>query len=227
MAFQLSPGVQVTERDLTSVIPAVGTSIGGTAGNFVWGPTNEVITISSENELVSRFGKPPITGVTYRTWFAAASFLAYTGALKVVRAIDTSTALNSGSTAGVLIQNEDDYINNHFDGSGSNGMWAAKYPGAIGNSLKVSFADSSDFAAKTLTGTATAAVDSDTVTGSGTAFDTELKVGQVLEDSDGATIGTVSAIASATSLTLEANAAVAVSGEAITRNACVSGTADL
>ena len=146
MAFQLSPGVQVTERDLTSVIPAVGTSIGGTAGTFVWGPSNEVITISSENELVQRFGKPPITGTTYRTWFSAASFLAYTGALKVVRAIDTATALNAGATAGVLIENEDDYVNNHFDGSGSNGMWAARCPGAIGNSLKVSFADSSDFA---------------------------------------------------------------------------------
>ena len=146
MAFQLSPGVQVTERDLTSVIPAVGTSIGGTAGEFVWGPSNEVITISSENELVSRFGRPPVTGTSYRTWFAAASFLAYTGTLKVVRAIDTSTALNAGASAAVLIENEDDYINNHFDGSGSNGMWAAKYPGSIGNSLKVSFADSSDYA---------------------------------------------------------------------------------
>ena len=144
MAFQLSPGVQVTERDLTSVVPAVGTSIGGTAGEFAWGPANEVTTISSENELVSRFGKPPLTN--NRTWFAAASFLAYTSTLKVVRAIDSSTALNAGSTAGVLIENEVDHINNHADGSGSNGMWAAKYPGAIGNSLKVSFADSSDYA---------------------------------------------------------------------------------
>ena len=74
MAFQLSPGVQVTERDLTSVIPAVGSSIGGTAGEFIWGPTNEVITITSENELVQRFGRPPILGTTYRTWFSAASF---------------------------------------------------------------------------------------------------------------------------------------------------------
>ena len=145
MAFQLSPGVQVTERDLTSVVPAVGTSIGGTAGEFVWGPAKEVTTISSENELVSRFGRPPVVGTTYRTWFAAASFLAYTGTLKVVRAIG-SDALNAGATAGVLIENEVDYTNNHADGSGSNGMWAAKYPGAIGNSLKVSFADSSDYA---------------------------------------------------------------------------------
>ena len=143
MAFQLSPGVQVTEKDLTSVVPAVGTSIGGTAGDFLWGPANEVVTISSENQLVSRFGLPPISGTTYREWFTAASFLAYTSALKVVRAIDTSAALNAGATAGVLIQNEDAYGN---IASFSNGMWAAKYPGALGNSLKVSFADSADFA---------------------------------------------------------------------------------
>jgi phage tail sheath protein FI len=145
MAFQLSPGVQVTEKDLTSVVPSVGSSIGGTAGEFVWGPAKEVTTISSENELVSKFGRPPVVGTTYRTWFAAASFLAYTGTLKIVRAIGSS-ALNAGSTAGVLIENQVDYTNNHGTGEGSNGMWAAKYPGAIGNSLKVSFADSSDYA---------------------------------------------------------------------------------
>ena len=143
MAFQLSPGVQVTERDLTSVVPAVGTSIGGTAGDFLWGPANEIVTISSENELVSRFGLPPISGTTYREWFTAASFLAYTSALKVVRAIDTSAALNAGATAGVLIQNEDAYGN---ISSFSNGMWAAKYPGSLGNTLSVSFADAADFA---------------------------------------------------------------------------------
>ena len=219
MAFQLSPGVQVTERDLTSVIPAVGSSIGGTAGEFIWGPTNEVITITSENELVQRFGRPPIIGTTYRTWFSAASFLAYTGSLKIVRAIDTTTAKNSGSTAGVLIQNEDDYVNNHFAGGGSNGMWAAKCPGAIGDSLTVSFADSSSFVAVTLTGTITSTTSSTSVVGVGTAFDTELVVGSVLQDSSGGTIGTVATIASATSLTLVANAAIAVTGGAAKRGA--------
>jgi phage tail sheath protein FI len=214
MAFQLSPGVQVTERDLTSVIPAVGTSIGGTAGTFAWGPSNEVITISSENELVQRFGRPPLDGTTYRTWFAAASFLAYTGSLKVVRAIDTATALNAGSTAGVLIENEDDYINNHFDGSGSNGMWAAKCSGSIGNSLKVSFADSSDFANFDLSGTITSTVNSTTVTGLSTAFDTELSVGSILQDGTATILGTVKSIESATSLTLASNASAAVTAGA-------------
>ena len=214
MAFQLSPGVQVTEKDLTSVVPAVGTSIGGTAGEFVWGPINEVVTISSENELVTRFGKPAATGTSHRSWFAAASFLAYTSTLKVVRAANLETALNAGSTAGVLIANADDYINNHADGSGSNGMWAARYAGALGNSLKVSIADSSDFTGAALTGTITSTLNSTTVTGSTTAFDTELLVGSFLQDSTGADIGIVASIASATSLTLASNAAIAVTAGA-------------
>jgi phage tail sheath protein FI len=146
MAFQLSPGVQVTEKDLTNVVPAVGTSIGGFAGSFRWGPAKEIITISSENELAQRFLTASVTDADqYRGWFAAASFLAYTNTLKVVRSIN-SGALNAGSTAGVLIENELDYTENHQDGSGSNGMWAARCPGLAGNSLKVSFADNSDYA---------------------------------------------------------------------------------
>ena len=34
MAFQVSPGVLVQERDLTNIIPAVSTSIGAVAGQF-------------------------------------------------------------------------------------------------------------------------------------------------------------------------------------------------
>jgi phage tail sheath protein FI len=141
MAFQLSPGVQVTEKDLTSIVPAVGTSIGGYAGDFAWGPCNEIRTISSENNLVKFFGKPPATG--FEGWFSVASFLAYTNNCKVIRAIDTSAALNATSDGtGILITNEDDYENNHEAGSNSKGMWAAKWPGVVGGNLKVSFADS-------------------------------------------------------------------------------------
>ena len=148
MAFQLSPGVQVTERDLTSVVPAVGSSIGGTAGMFAWGPCEQVTTISSENELVTRFGKPGATN--NRAFFAAASFLAYTGTLKVARAIN-SASLNAtsgvaaASGTGVLIKNDSVYETTFSSGSAGDGMFAAKYPGAIGSSLKVSFADSSDY----------------------------------------------------------------------------------
>lgn len=149
MAFQLSPGVQVTERDLTSVVPAVGSSIGGTAGEFTWGPCEDVTTISSENELVQRFGKPPATN--NRTWFAAASFLAYTSTLKVSRAINSGSlnataGVDGAAATGVLIKNENSFETGFSSGGSGNGMWAAKWPGAIGNSLKVSFADASDYA---------------------------------------------------------------------------------
>lgn len=144
MAFQLSPGVVVTETDLTSVVPAVASTTGAFVGDFQWGPAGEIVTISSENNLVERFFKPNDT--TAVSFFTAASFLAYGNNLKTVRAVDDDTARNAvASGTAVLIKNSDDYTQNHKDGSGTNGMWAAKYPGAIGNSLKVSFADSSNF----------------------------------------------------------------------------------
>jgi len=58
MAFQVSPGVLVQEKDLTRIIPAVSTSIGAFAGEFRKGPLDEVTSISSEQELVTVFGKP-------------------------------------------------------------------------------------------------------------------------------------------------------------------------
>jgi hypothetical protein len=219
MAFQLSPGVQVTERDLTSVVPAVGTSIGGTAGIFQWGPAEEVTTISSENELANRFGKPSTSGTDYRTWLAAASFLSYTGTLKVVRAIgaaslNATSGVGGAAATGSLIKNEIDYDQGYSSGGSANGMFAAKCAGALGNSLKVAFADSSDFKEFDLAGTITTTTSSATVAGVTTAFDTELAVGSLLLDATGASLGTVKSIESATSLTLVANASIAVTAGA-------------
>ena len=144
MAFQLSPGVLVSEKDLTSVVPGVASTTGAIAADFQWGPAGEVTTISSENQLVERFFEPNDTNA--EGWLTAASFLAYGNNLKVVRVLDDDTAVNAvASGTAVLIKNADDYINNHSTGAGSNGIWAAKYPGALGNSLKVSFADSSNY----------------------------------------------------------------------------------
>jgi phage tail sheath protein FI len=135
MAFQVSPGVQVNEIDATNVVPAVSTSIGGFAGSFNWGPVGEVLTVSSENELAEKFGSPDNNTAKY--FLVAASFLKYGNALKVVRVAsghDNATADGSGQ----LIKNNDDYVNNYADGSLSKGNWVAKYPGELGNSLKVS-----------------------------------------------------------------------------------------
>ena len=106
MAFQVSPGVQVKEIDLTNVIPAVSTSIGGFAGAFNWGPVEEMRTVGSEKELAAIFGTPDNNTASY--FLTAASFLTYGNALKVVRAATDNLNATTGS-AGQLIKNRDDY----------------------------------------------------------------------------------------------------------------------
>jgi phage tail sheath protein FI len=93
MGFQLSPGVNVSEIDLTNVVPGVSSSIGAFAGQFSWGPAGIRTLVDSENRLVSTFGKP--TNENYASFFTAANFLAYTNNLRVVRAIDNSNTFNS------------------------------------------------------------------------------------------------------------------------------------
>lgn len=83
MPFQLSPGVAVVEKDFTSIVPAVATSIGAFAGKFDWGPVLEPLTISSEDELVRRFGAP--NNVNFQSFFTAANFLSYSNNLLTVR----------------------------------------------------------------------------------------------------------------------------------------------
>ena len=60
MAFQVSPGVLVQEKDLTRIIPAVSTSIGAIAIKSSKGPLDEIVSVSSEQELVSQFGNPTL-----------------------------------------------------------------------------------------------------------------------------------------------------------------------
>ena len=96
MAFQVSPGVNVSEIDLTTVVPAVSSTEGAIAGVFRWGPVEERVLVSSENELVARFGKP--TSDNFETFFAAANFLSYGNKLYVSRAGD-DFAFNAYSTA--------------------------------------------------------------------------------------------------------------------------------
>jgi phage tail sheath protein FI len=144
MAFQLSPGINVSEVDLTTVVPAVASSIGAFAGKFAWGPVNEVVTISDEVRLAARFGQP--TDDNYEYWFSAANFLAYSNNLKVVRAANTATTRNATSTgAGVLIENADDYDSNHSGGANTFGRFAAKWPGELGNSIRVELVDSNTY----------------------------------------------------------------------------------
>ena len=143
MAFQLSPGVNVSEIDLTTVIPSVATSTGAFVGPFNWGPIGEVTTISDEVRLVNSFGKPDSDNYEY--WFSAANFLAYGNNLKVVRTQGLGALNATANGTGVLIKNEDDYNDNHSSYAagafGATGGWAAKYAGTLGNSILVSMAD--------------------------------------------------------------------------------------
>lgn len=143
MAFQLSPGVLVVEKDLTNVVPAVATSIGGFVGDFQWGPVLEPVTISSEIELVKTFGKPNDTTAT--SFFSAANFLSYSNNLKVVRVVGSAARNAVSSGTAVAINNETAWDANYSAGQGSVGEFAAKFPGALGNSLKVSMVDSAQY----------------------------------------------------------------------------------
>jgi len=97
MAFQVSPGINVSEIDLTASIPAISVSTGAIAGAFKWGPALEIVRVSSETELVSRFGAPD--NDTANVFFTAASFLAYSNDLLVTRAISTTTSNNAVGSA--------------------------------------------------------------------------------------------------------------------------------
>ena len=139
MAFQLSPGVVTSEVDLTTVVPAAGTTTGAFSGVFQWGPVELARQIESEVRLVEVFGKPDNN--TAVSFFTCANFLTYGNDLRVVRAANgaqtrTSTASGSGS---YLIKNEDQYFTSYYStNTAAVGAWAARYPGALGNSLKVS-----------------------------------------------------------------------------------------
>ena len=142
MAFQVSPGVLVKEKDLTNVIPAVATTIGALAGQFNQGPMDEVTSISSEKELVETFGKPDSTNFEY--FFSAASFLQYSSSLRVVRATNASSVNAVSSGTAIRIKNTDHYLNGDGstgpfnNGSASVGEWAARTAGTHGNNLRVS-----------------------------------------------------------------------------------------
>lgn len=190
MAFQLSPGVNVSEIDLTTVVPSIATSIGAFAGPFAWGPANEVITISDEVRLVDRFGKPDNSNYEY--WFSAANFLAYSSNLKVVRSINTQSTRNASANGGVLIQNDDDYESNHSTGANTFLEFAARFPGSLGNSLRVELADANTYTGWTFAGAFTdAPATSDFVSAQGGSND-ELHI--IVLDEDGKFTGTANTI---------------------------------
>ena len=136
MAFSVSPSVIVREVDASQAVPGVATAPAALAGIFKWGPVNDPILITSENELVDRFGSP--TDDNYETFFTAADYLSYSNALYVTRADDNS---NTATSTTVVL----DANNNIIADDSTFGAFEAKYPGALGNSIEVSWSTAKAF----------------------------------------------------------------------------------
>jgi len=153
MPFQISPGVNVSEIDLTTIVPAVSTTEGAVGGVFRWGPIEQAQLVSSEDELVVRYGRP--TSDNFETFFTAANFLAYGNKLYVSRAAAANAynafagSNSSVSASNLQIKNFDQYGTLTLD---ANAVYYARYAGALGNSLKISVCDSANAYSSTLSG---------------------------------------------------------------------------
>lgn len=168
MAFSLSPAVTVREFDLSGYISNTSTTIGAIGGVFSWGPVEDRQFVTSEQDLINQFGKP--TSDNFETYFSAANFLAYSDKLYVSRAADDNAynaSCGNGSIANTIIKNETDFTQKK-DTLDSNSYFFAKYPGEIGNSLKISVCDSANAFSSSLDG-GTANVEIDFTTSSNTA----------------------------------------------------------
>jgi phage tail sheath protein FI len=177
MPFQISPGVNVSEIDLTTIVPAVSTTTGAFAGVFGWGPVNQAHLVSSEDELVHFYGKP--TANNYETFFTAANFLSYGNQLYISRAADTTTFnafANTGPNANVIVKNSDDFLTITFN---ANTPFIAKYAGQLGNSLKIAMCTSANVFQQNLSAAAVANASFATY-GANTAAEFKLTIGSAV-----------------------------------------------
>ena len=150
MPFQVSPGVNVSEIDLTTIVPSVSSTFGGVAGVFKWGPIEDRVLVGSEDELVTVFGQPNANN--HETFFTAANFLAYGNQLYVSRAAesaynsfayaDNTLAIDFSNT--ILIKNLSDFESQYtsLETTYANVDFVAKYAGELGDSLKISICTS-------------------------------------------------------------------------------------
>lgn len=86
-----SPGVTIKEIDLSGTVPAVGSTTGAFIGDFAWGPVGKPVFVVNESELVSTFGSPK-DGGSSADFLAVSQFLKYSGSAFVTRASAGTTA---------------------------------------------------------------------------------------------------------------------------------------
>ena len=222
MAFQVSPGVSTAEIDLTTRVPIPSLSQGAMCMISKWGPIHEIVTVSSEDELVENFGKP--TGDNFQNWLNGANFLNYSNTLRVVRTANTSQAKNSvANGSAVLVRNDAEYQNTAaLSSTGTSGRtWISKHAGTLGDSFKtsicvatrantqvqgniVSLDSNTDI---TLTGTFTVGSDKTVTATSASAgrVDEELEVGDVILNQTTSELAVVTAVTNSSSFTASQN----------------------
>ena len=141
MAFQVSPGVNVSEIDLTTIVPAVATSRAGISFHAEWGPGNEAILVDTPKTFREIFGD--VKEWNAANYMTALNFLSYSRGLLMVRTLDSSPdKTTNANTAGVTGSNGF-APNDEHDITTKNGGFYAKYAGEKGDSLSVSIASSS------------------------------------------------------------------------------------
>jgi hypothetical protein len=159
MANLTSPGIEVKEIDVTGVVTGASATIGAYVGRFNWGPIGSVELVSDEKELAALHGEPKAVftssaaeGNSVATSFmTAASYLAYSDALRVSRVANTNDAVaannakngvgdlsTSGTPTGILVKNVDDFEAKDALASFASYFLIAKYAGVFGNSIKFS-----------------------------------------------------------------------------------------
>ena len=137
-ANQLSPGVVIQERDLTTITTLSTANVGVIAAPFELGPVEEIIEISNERQLAERFGNP--NDANYEYWYTAAQFLSYGGLLKTVRvnAAALKNAVNTGTAP--LVKNLQDYETT-YESAVNTWNWASRTAGSKGNSIGIFVTD--------------------------------------------------------------------------------------
>ena len=135
MASQVSPGVVIKERELSSATIVGALDItGAIATTFKKGPVGEIVSVSTERQLVETFGTP--VDKNAEDWMIASEYLAYGGRLAVVR-VENDGLLNAASDSAVLVRNE-----NEFEaGVGGTNDFIARSAGTWANNYKVVVVD--------------------------------------------------------------------------------------
>jgi hypothetical protein len=144
-----SPGIVVREIDLTigRATPS-SDKIGAIVAPFAKGPVDSPTLVENENDLLNNFGEPYPTDKHYEHWLTASSYLAYGGALRVVRANDNDlrngfVPTSVGAASSVKIDSLDHYNALGYDENTLTGVVvAARNPGSWSNGLKVGIIDS-------------------------------------------------------------------------------------